>query len=88
MWLAQFVCAPQFFKTPKGLCGHTVYLCGLQMNTEYGTTRYCVEHTAVNHLKTIIPLSVLPKPRSYTKIGNGSKGQTGGICEQCAEENT
>jgi hypothetical protein len=26
MWLAQFVCAPQFLKTPKGLCGHTVYL--------------------------------------------------------------
>jgi hypothetical protein len=25
MWLAQFVCAPQFFKTPKGLCGHTVF---------------------------------------------------------------
>jgi hypothetical protein len=25
MWLAQFVCAPQFFKTPKGLCGHAVY---------------------------------------------------------------
>jgi hypothetical protein len=25
MWLAQFVCAPQFFKTPKGLCGHTVW---------------------------------------------------------------
>jgi hypothetical protein len=25
MWLAQFVCAPQFFKTPKALCGHTVY---------------------------------------------------------------
>jgi hypothetical protein len=25
MRLAQFVCAPQFFKTPKGLCGHTVY---------------------------------------------------------------
>jgi hypothetical protein len=25
MWLAQFDCAPQFFKTPKGLCGHTVY---------------------------------------------------------------
>jgi hypothetical protein len=24
MWLAQFVCAPQFFKTPSGLCGHTV----------------------------------------------------------------
>jgi hypothetical protein len=24
MWLAQFVCAPQFFKTPKGLCEHTV----------------------------------------------------------------
>jgi hypothetical protein len=24
MWLAQFVCAPQFFKTPTGLCGHTV----------------------------------------------------------------
>jgi hypothetical protein len=24
MWLAQFVCAPQIFKTPKGLCGHTV----------------------------------------------------------------
>jgi hypothetical protein len=22
MLLAQFVCAPQFFKTPKGLCGH------------------------------------------------------------------
>jgi hypothetical protein len=22
MWLAQFVCAPQFFKTPKRLCGH------------------------------------------------------------------
>jgi hypothetical protein len=22
MWLAQFVCAPQFFKTPKGLSGH------------------------------------------------------------------
>ena len=27
MWLAQFVCAPQFFKPPKGLCGHTVYYC-------------------------------------------------------------
>jgi hypothetical protein len=25
MWLAQFVCAPQFFKAPKGLCGHTVF---------------------------------------------------------------
>jgi hypothetical protein len=24
MWLSQFVFAPQFFKTPKGLCGHTV----------------------------------------------------------------
>jgi hypothetical protein len=24
MWLPQFVCAPQFFKTPSGLCGHTV----------------------------------------------------------------
>jgi hypothetical protein len=24
MLLAQFVCAPQFFKIPKGLCGHTV----------------------------------------------------------------
>jgi hypothetical protein len=24
MWLTQFVCAPQFFKTPSGLCGHTV----------------------------------------------------------------
>jgi hypothetical protein len=24
MWLAQFVCAPQFFKSPSGLCGHTV----------------------------------------------------------------
>jgi hypothetical protein len=23
MWLAQFVCEPQFFKTPSGLCGHT-----------------------------------------------------------------
>jgi hypothetical protein len=27
MWLAQFVCAPQFFKSPKGLCGHTVFAC-------------------------------------------------------------
>jgi hypothetical protein len=26
IWLTQFVCAPQFFKTPKGLCGHTVCL--------------------------------------------------------------
>jgi hypothetical protein len=25
MWLAQFVCAPQFFKTLSGLCGHTVH---------------------------------------------------------------
>jgi hypothetical protein len=25
MWLAQFICAPQFFKTPSGLCGHTVH---------------------------------------------------------------
>jgi hypothetical protein len=25
LWLAQFVCPPQFFKTPKGLCGHIVY---------------------------------------------------------------
>jgi hypothetical protein len=24
MWLAIFVCAPQFFKTPMGLYGHTV----------------------------------------------------------------
>jgi hypothetical protein len=28
MWLAQLVCAPQFFKTPSGLCGHPVYLSG------------------------------------------------------------
>jgi hypothetical protein len=28
MWLAQFVCAPQFFKTPSGLCGHNVWLSG------------------------------------------------------------
>jgi hypothetical protein len=26
MWLAQFVCAPQYFKTLKGLCEHTVVL--------------------------------------------------------------
>jgi hypothetical protein len=25
IWLTQFVCEPQFFKTPKGLCGHTVF---------------------------------------------------------------
>jgi hypothetical protein len=25
IWLAQFICAPQFFKTPKGLCGYTVF---------------------------------------------------------------
>jgi hypothetical protein len=25
MWLAQFVCMPQFFKTPSGLCGHYIY---------------------------------------------------------------
>jgi hypothetical protein len=24
-WIAQFVCAPQFFKAPKGLCRHTVF---------------------------------------------------------------
>jgi hypothetical protein len=29
MWLAQFVCAAQFFKTPKGICGHTVLMVGL-----------------------------------------------------------
>jgi hypothetical protein len=28
IWLAQFVCAPQFFKTPSGLCGHTVHQSG------------------------------------------------------------
>jgi hypothetical protein len=28
MWLAQLVCGPQFFKTPNGLCGHTVYPSG------------------------------------------------------------
>jgi hypothetical protein len=28
MWLAQFICTPQFFKTPKGLCGRTVDLMG------------------------------------------------------------
>jgi hypothetical protein len=28
MWLAQFVFAPQVFKIPKGLCGHTVYYLG------------------------------------------------------------
>jgi hypothetical protein len=26
MWLAQLVCAPQFFKIPKGLCEHTVFI--------------------------------------------------------------
>jgi hypothetical protein len=25
MWLAQFVCAPQFCKAASGLCGHTVH---------------------------------------------------------------
>jgi hypothetical protein len=25
MCLAQFFCSPQFFKTPKELCGHTVH---------------------------------------------------------------
>jgi hypothetical protein len=24
MWLTQFVCAPQFFKTPSGHCGHCI----------------------------------------------------------------
>jgi hypothetical protein len=28
MWLAQFVCVPQFFKTASALCGHTVWLSG------------------------------------------------------------
>jgi hypothetical protein len=26
MWLAQFVCAPQFLKTPSGLFGHTAHI--------------------------------------------------------------
>jgi hypothetical protein len=33
MWLAQFLCAPQFFKTPSGLCGHTVYHSTNRINT-------------------------------------------------------
>jgi hypothetical protein len=39
MWLARFVYAPQFFKTPKGLCGHTVrfnYNCSLPNNPSIG----------------------------------------------------
>jgi hypothetical protein len=28
MWLAQFISAPQFFKTPIALCGHPVRLSG------------------------------------------------------------
>jgi hypothetical protein len=37
MWLAQFVCAPQFFKTPKGLCGHTVYCVYLVLRCQVST---------------------------------------------------
>jgi hypothetical protein len=32
MWLTQFVCAPQFFKTPSGLCGHTVFLVNMTIS--------------------------------------------------------
>jgi hypothetical protein len=36
MWLAQFVCAPQFFKTPKGLCGHTVFQTDVNIHKNLG----------------------------------------------------
>jgi hypothetical protein len=39
MWLAQFVCAPQFLKTPKGLCGHTVHLLGRIKESEIKTSK-------------------------------------------------
>jgi hypothetical protein len=34
-YLAEFVCAPQFFKIPKGLCAHTVLKKSFQLR-EYG----------------------------------------------------
>jgi hypothetical protein len=36
MWLAQFVCAPQFFKYPKGLCRHTLLF------IKYSTIWLCI----------------------------------------------
>jgi hypothetical protein len=42
MWLAQLVCTPQFFKTPSGLCGQTVYLlpCHLSNSTSCTLTKF------------------------------------------------
>jgi hypothetical protein len=40
MWLAQFVYAPQFFKTPSELCGHTIYLAVLNIVVVMGEC-YC-----------------------------------------------
>jgi hypothetical protein len=43
MWLAQFVCAPQFLKTPSGLCGHTVL-----------RVTFCQEvHASGNHVDSL-----------------------------------
>jgi hypothetical protein len=47
MWLAQFVCAPQFFKTPKGLCGHTVYNVVFWMNRTKSSTNLHEIHPTI-----------------------------------------
>jgi hypothetical protein len=41
MWLAQFVCAPQFFKTPSALCGHTVHQIRSKAHNKYNHNACC-----------------------------------------------
>jgi hypothetical protein len=56
MYLAQFVCAPQFFKTPTGLCGHTVHL-----SYSYAIARvvYSKTDTPNNSYSTVVNIGLI-----------------------------
>jgi hypothetical protein len=58
MWLAQFVCAPQFFKTPKGLCGHTVWY---TLQTMDNKCTLSVKHCTNLHKITIYSVTHPPQ---------------------------
>jgi hypothetical protein len=47
MWLAQFVCLPQFFKIRSGLCGRTVLLRTVRVNV-LPTTSICFTTFVMN----------------------------------------
>jgi hypothetical protein len=81
MWLAQFVCALQFFTTPKGLCGQTVELFLLFLGLhkfEYIT--YALKRKKQVQVILSLRLSTIAKCRWNSSVSTGLWGYMGPRC--------